>query len=81
MKRQIIRQIDETGRIVLPKPFRELIGVGLKDDVVISCENDSIIIRRTDNACAFCGKEAKEKFGTTPVCTECATKIARLAKK
>lgn len=80
MKRQIIRQIDETGRIVLPKPFRELIGVGLKDDVVISCENDAIIIRRTDNACVFCGKEASGKFGNTAVCTECATEIAQLAK-
>lgn len=80
MKRQIIRQIDETGRIVLPKPFRELIGVGLKDDVVISCENNAIIIRRTDNACAFCGKEANGRFGNTAICMECATEIAHLAK-
>lgn len=80
MRRQIIRQIDETGRIVLPKPFREMLDLSVKDDVLISAENDTITVRKFTNSCAFCGKEHSIKFCGTLICEECARKIGRMAE-
>ena len=80
MRRQIVRQIDETGRIVLPKPFREMLGLSLKDDVIISMEHDAIIVRKYTETCAFCGQKQAFKYCGTPICKSCAEKIGKLTE-
>lgn len=80
MKRQIVRPIDETGRIVLPKPFREMLNLSLKDDVIITVENDAIIVKKFANSCAFCGGDHDIKFGGVLICADCAKKIGGLAQ-
>ncbi len=78
MRKQIIRQIDETGRIVLPKPFREMLGLEIKDEVILSISNDAIIVRKFTNTCAFCGEETSINFCGTLICEECAKRIGKL---
>lgn len=80
MKKQVVRQIDETGRIVLPKPFREMLGISLKDDLIITTENDAIVIRKFTDKCAFCGEEHTIKYCGTLICEDCAKKIGKLAE-
>lgn len=75
-KKEIVRQIDETGRIVLPKPFREIIGVNIKDNVVISLGENEIIIRKQSNTCRICGNESAYEYKDAYLCKECAEDIA-----
>ena len=68
MRKQIVRQIDETGRIVLPKPFREMLGLNIKDEVMLTVNNETIVLRKFSSSCAFCGA------------AECAKEITKLAE-
>ncbi len=80
MRKQIIRQIDETGRIVLPKPFREMLGLEIKDEVILSVNEDAIVLRKFSGSCTFCGKEHSISFGGALICNECAKEIGKLSK-
>ena len=46
MENTIIRQIDELGRIVLPKSLRDALGLSAGDEVEITLGKDEIIIKR-----------------------------------
>lgn len=80
MEKQIIRQIDETGRLVLPKPFREMLGLKLRDKAVITLEGNAIVVRNCSDSCVFCGKGDALDFDGTPICADCAKKIGRLTE-
>jgi AbrB family looped-hinge helix DNA binding protein len=43
--RGIVRQIDDVGRITLPKNFRDQLGMNTKDPVEIILCDDHIIIK------------------------------------
>lgn len=75
-KRQIIRQIDETGRIVLPKPFREILGVNIRDNLVITLGDNEIILRKAADKCTFCDGEGVYEFRGALICKACAEDIA-----
>ncbi|WP_317367286.1 AbrB/MazE/SpoVT family DNA-binding domain-containing protein [uncultured Tyzzerella sp.] len=42
----IVRQLDELGRIVLPKELRENFNLGYKDALEIFVEDDKVILRK-----------------------------------
>ena len=52
----IVRQIDEVGRIVLPVELRSTLGIDKKDSVEIFTEGDTIVLRKYQPTCVFCGK-------------------------
>lgn len=79
MRKQIIRQIDETGRVVLPKPFREMLGLEIKDEVILTLNNEAIMIRKFSSSCAFCGEESTVKFKDVLVCENCIKEISSLS--
>ncbi|MBE6677723.1 MAG: AbrB/MazE/SpoVT family DNA-binding domain-containing protein [Ruminococcaceae bacterium] len=78
--KQIIRQIDETGRIVLPKPFREILGVNLKDNLVMSLGENEIILRKAGTECTLCGGEGIVEYRGILLCKNCVDDIATRAK-
>jgi len=68
----IVRKVDELGRIVVPIELRRSLGIGDRDAVEMFMEENSIIIRKHQPACVFCGStdetvEYKQKI----VCKEC----------
>ena len=72
----IIRNIDELGRIVVPKEMRKQLEIGCGDPVDISLEGGAIILRKHTAACIFCGStESIIIFKNKKVCKECATQI------
>lgn len=77
---QIIRQIDETGRIVVPKPFREILGVKLKDNLVMSLGENEIILRKAGTECSLCGGEGSFEYRGILLCKNCADDIAAKSK-
>ena len=74
----IVRKIDNLGRLVLPIELRR--GLGLDEDptVEIFVGEDTIVLKRYQPACCFCG-EARD---VTPymgrnICAGCRRAIAQ----
>ena len=51
----IVRKIDELGRVVLPIELRRTMNLEVRDPVEIFLEGESIILRKYEAACLFCG--------------------------
>ena len=68
----IVRKVDELGRIVLPIEIRRIMGIAERDALVISMNENEIVLRKHEPICLFCGsnRNLKEFRGKT-VCAEC----------
>ena len=75
----IVRKIDELGRIVLPVELRRTLDIQEKDDVEIYVDGASIILRKYQPSCVFCGS-AKNilKFKGKNLCPRCLKAIKGL---
>jgi len=51
----LIRQLDSLGRIVLPIELRRTLDIHTKDMLEIYVEDGSIILRKFEPNCHFCG--------------------------
>ena len=51
----IVRKVDELGRIVLPIELRRTLNIDIKDPVEIFVDEDSIMLKKYEPACIFCG--------------------------
>ncbi len=73
----IVRKIDELGRIVLPIETRNVLGIKTKDALEIFMDKDSIVLRKYEPACMFCGSaDETVTFGGKIICKECFDKIS-----
>lgn len=75
----IIRKVDELGRIVIPMELRTKLGIQEKDPIEIFVDGSSIILRKYEPNCVFCGStkdlyEHNEKL----ICNKCIEKISKL---
>lgn len=72
----IVRKLDELGRVVIPKEIRERFDINEKDPIEIYVEGSSIILKKYEPCCIFCGnsKEVLE-FNGKLICTKCIQKI------
>lgn len=51
----IVRELDNLGRIVIPKETRDLLGIRIEDPVEFFSDESSIIVRKyRSNCCIFC---------------------------
>lgn len=74
-----IKHVDELGRIVLPKPVREILELKPRDEVKIVLNGDSITITKNKDSCTFCGnKDGLAQFGKDFICKSCVAKISDL---
>lgn len=68
----MVRKIDDLGRIVVPAETRRLFNIHEGDELEIGVENESIVIRKLEASCVFCGStEAISAFKGRGVCLEC----------
>lgn len=75
----IIRKVDELGRIVVPIELRKKLNINIKDEVEIYVERSSIVIKKYDPSCVFCGKTSDlEEFEDKLICKKCLEKIKKL---
>lgn len=51
----IVRRMDELGRVVLPSELRRTMGLGDGDAMEIFTQGDTIVLRRYEPLCVFCG--------------------------
>ena len=75
----IVRKVDELGRIVLPIELRRTMGIDVKDSLEIYVDGDSIILRKYEPSCIFCGNAMDiVNFKGKNVCSACARELGML---
>ncbi len=75
----IIRNVDELGRIVVPKEIRKKLGIENTDPVEIYVEGDRIILTKYNSACHFCGSsEDVCDFKSKKICAACINSLKEL---
>jgi AbrB family transcriptional regulator, transcriptional pleiotropic regulator of transition state genes len=75
----IVRKVDELGRVVIPIELRRTLSIGEKDALEIFVEADTIILKKYEPACIFCGqaKGVKNLKGKN-ICPECLEEMANM---
>jgi transcriptional pleiotropic regulator of transition state genes len=77
----IIRRVDELGRVVIPIELRNKFGINEKDPMEIFVDGSSIVLKKYEPNCIFCGATKKlVSYNDKLVCTKCAEKIKSLSE-
>lgn len=72
----MVRKIDDLGRVVVPAETRRLFNIQEGDRLTISVEGDSIVIRKLEATCTFCGAtEDVTPFKGKGLCIECRSQL------
>jgi len=73
-----IRKIDNLGRIVIPMDIRRALEINDWDELRISLEQDTVIIKKEVPYCTFCGAEENlVAFHGRNICTNCLDALKR----
>ena len=76
----IIRKVDPLGRIVLPMELRNKLGVMEKDPIEILVDGSSIILKKYNPNCVFCGSSKNlYNYNDKLICNKCKEKIMELS--
>lgn len=78
----IVRKVDELGRVVIPIEIRNKFDIAEKDPIEIYVEGSSIILKKFEPNCVFCGSskdlvEYKDKL----ICSKCADNLMKLKEE
>ncbi len=74
----IVRKVDELGRIVIPIELRRTLEVDIKDPVEIFMEGDTIILKKYEPSCIFCGESRDvSDIKGKKICARCLGEIKR----
>lgn len=72
----IVRNIDELGRIVIPKEIRNKMDIASSDPIEIYVDADKIILTKYHPCCHFCGGEnGVTEFKGKKICRACLEEI------
>ena len=75
----IVRKVDEVGRIVRPIELRRTMDIAEKDAIEIYVDGASIILRKYEPTCIFCG-DAKNviNYRGKNICPNCLKEMKKL---
>ena len=77
----IVRKMDELGRVVIPIEIRNQFNIAEKDPVEIYVDGSSIVIKKYEPNCIFCGNtEDLINYNDKLICEDCSKKISKLVK-
>ena len=77
----IVRKVDELGRIVLPIELRRKFDIEVKDSLEIYTEGDTIILKKYEPACIFCGDASNViNYNSKNICPECIKHLQGFVK-
>lgn len=76
----IVKNLDDLGRILLPIEMRKTMDIEPKDPVEIYVDGDSIIFKKYESGCHFCGDMQKENtyYKEKLVCESCVEELRGL---
>ncbi|MFA5714950.1 MAG: AbrB/MazE/SpoVT family DNA-binding domain-containing protein [Candidatus Paceibacterota bacterium] len=72
------RKLDNLGRVVIPMELRKTMGLNIGDGLEISTEGETIILRKFQPGCTFCGgRHELRRLGGQNVCRHCLDDIRK----
>ena len=72
----IVRNIDDLGRVTLPKELRDIRGIKADDPVDIMVDGDMICLRKHVPGCTICGgTEQLLDVNGIKICRDCGVKV------
>lgn len=72
----IVRRVDELGRVVIPIELRNKFNISEKDPIEIYVDGSSIILKKYEQSCIFCGNSKKLlNYKGKLVCSKCAGQL------
>ena len=75
----IVRNIDELGRVVVPKELRKKLGIANTDPVEIYVEGEKIILTKYLPVCHFCGSsEELKEYREKNICLSCVKALTQI---
>ncbi|MCI8444506.1 MAG: AbrB/MazE/SpoVT family DNA-binding domain-containing protein [Clostridia bacterium] len=75
----IIRRMDELGRVVIPIEIRNQFNIVEKDPIEIYVDGSSIILKKFEPNCIFCGNTKNLlTYNDKLICEGCSKKIGNL---
>ena len=75
----IIRKVDELGRVVIPIELRNTLKIAEKDPIEIFVDGTSIVLKKYESTCVFCGGTKKlVEYKDKLICEKCAKQISGL---
>jgi len=78
----IIRKVDELGRVVIPIELRNNLKIAEKDPIEIFVDGSSIVLKKYESSCIFCGNTKKlTTYKDKQLCEKCAKQIANLSNE
>lgn len=74
----IVRQVDNLGRIVIPVELRRTLNIEIKDSLEIFTEGNTVILRKYEPVCIFCGEGKKiTNYKGKNICEACLRELKR----
>ena len=74
----MVRRVDELGRVVLPIELRKTFNIVEKDALEIYTEGNTIILRKYEPACIFCGSaDGVSEFKGKNICEHCLRELTK----
>ena len=75
----VVRQLDALGRIVLPIELRRTLDIKTKDLLEILVEGGSIVLRKYEQNCQFCGSVRDlTSYKDKMICRHCLRELKSL---
>jgi len=72
----IVRQIDDLGRVLIPKELKKVTKLKEGDSIKFFVKDEDIIIRKYDPGCIFCGSiDNNFEYQHITICKECYEKM------
>ena len=72
----IVRNLDQLGRLVIPKETRKVFELNEGDPVEIFTDEDKIIIKKYNPGCQCCGNmENIKEYKGIKICKKCLDKL------
>lgn len=70
---KFIRRVDPLGRLVIPRAYREILGIKDGTTMAILLDGDTLMIKIEKTICDICGKEtdAAVQVKDKSICPEC----------
>lgn len=77
----IVRRVDELGRVVIPIELRNKFNISEKDPIEIYVDGSSIILKKYEQNCIFCGNTKKLlDYKGKLLCSKCAKQLSEMNK-
>ena len=70
----IIRNIDDLGRVVIPKEIRDSLGIEVQVEIFV--DGKCVVLKKHSTTCIFCGNDENiEEYKGEKICKECFNEI------